>query len=91
MANHISALKRNRQNIKRRERNRIARGSVRTVIKSVRAALENGQIKEAQTLLRSAERAISKASSKGLYNRSNASRKISRLASAVAKPAKAKS
>ena len=85
MANHKSALKRNRQSEKRRDRNRVARSSVRTVIKQVRTALDNGQVKEAQTPLRTAERAIAKASNKGLYHRSNGARKISRLAKSVAK------
>lgn len=80
MANHKSAIKRNRQNIKIRERNKVARTAVRTAIKKANAAVES-KSPEAKELLRLAERAIAKAATKGLVHRKNAQRKISRLAS----------
>ena len=89
MANHKSAIKRHRQSLKRRDRNRDARAAVRTAIKKVRALVEAGDQKGAQASLIEAERSIAKASSKSLYHRKNASRKISRLASLVAKSKKA--
>jgi small subunit ribosomal protein S20 len=88
MANHKSAIKRHRQSLKRRDRNRDARAAVRTAIKKVRALVAAGDENGAKTSMLEAERAIAKASSKGLYHKKNASRKISRLASLVGTPKK---
>lgn len=78
MANHKSAIKRNRQSIKARERNRVARAAVRTAIKK---ASQAGNDAESKELMRQAERAIAKAAAKGILHPKNAQRKISRLAS----------
>mgnify|MGYP005737081329 CR=1 len=83
MANHASAKKRNRQNIKIRAHNRTQRSAVRTIIKKTRSAIEEGNSELANQLIRQAEKAIAKASSKGLYHKANAARKISRLAKQV--------
>jgi small subunit ribosomal protein S20 len=88
MPNHPSAIKRNRQNIKRRARNRMTRSVVRTAIKSVRTKVAEGDISGARTSLRSAESALSRAAAKGMMHRRNAARKIGRLASLVAKAGK---
>lgn len=88
MPNHPSAIKRNRQNIKRRARNRMTRSVVRTAIKSVRTKVAAGDIPGARTSLRSAESALSRAAAKGMMHRRNAARKIGRLASLVAKAGK---
>lgn len=85
MANHKSAIKRNRQNIKARERNRVARAAVRTAIKKASAANQAGKTEEAKELMRQAERAVAKAAAKGILHRKNAQRKISRLASKAKK------
>ena len=84
MANHKSAIKRNKQNIKRRLRNRMAKTTVRTAVKKTQQALEGGDLKSAQALLGVAERLIAKAAAKGIYHKRNAARKISRLSSSVA-------
>ena len=39
MANHASAVKRNRQRIKKTDRNRAAKSALRTEVKKARAAL----------------------------------------------------
>ena len=83
MANHKSAIKRNRQNLKIRERNRSAKSSVRTIIKKTLAAVESGDIKSARELLKKAEKAIASATTKRLYHPKNGSRKISRLTKKV--------
>lgn len=83
MANLKSAIKRNRQSIKRRDRNRDARADVRAAIKDTRAAAENGDKAKALELLKRAEKLIAKAATKRLYHPGNASRKISRLAMLV--------
>ena len=100
MANHKSAIKRHRQSLKRRDRNRNVKSAIRSSVKEVHAKIAAGDTKGAQELLRAAERLLSKASVKGILHPRNASRRISRLASQVsakssaapkaAAPAKAK-
>ena len=90
MANHKSAEKRQRQSIKKRARNRVAKSTVRTAVKGVRAALEqNSDAQEVKGLMQSAERLLAKAAIKGILSKSTASRNISRLAKSVAKKGKA--
>jgi small subunit ribosomal protein S20 len=84
VANHPSADKRNRQNIKRRERNTHVRSSVRTFVKRVRAAVEAGNVAEAKTALIEAIQHIDQAVTKGVYHQSTGSRYVSRLSAQVA-------
>lgn len=88
MANHKSAIKRHRQSIKRRDRNRETKSAIKDAIKKARQAADKGDAGEAKKLLVAAERAISKAKTKRVLHKSNASRKISRLSAYVAKKAK---
>ena len=83
MANHASALKRARQNIKRNTRNRAYRTRVRSVVKQVRQAIAAGDADAAQAALSKAVPIIDKAASKGVLHKKNASRKVSRLSSQV--------
>ena len=79
MATHKSAVKRARQALRRRARNRNLRGRMRTAIKEARAALgEGGQT--AQAALKQAESQLRRAASKGVIPKKRASRQISRLA-----------
>ena len=80
MAHHKSAKKRARQNPKRRARNRHIRSGVRSAVKAVRTA-QGGE--EASAALRTAERVIRRAASKGVISKAQASRNVSRLAKAV--------
>lgn len=79
MANHKSALKRARQNVKRRDRNRSLRSSLRTEIKKFRALIENKQNDEAKVALPSVHKSIDKANTKGVIKKETASRTKSRL------------
>jgi len=79
MATHKSAMKRNRQNIRRRERNRVAKSAIRTEIKKARTAIQNGEKSAAQTTI-NAEKMLARASRKGILNKKTASRLTSRLA-----------
>ena len=79
MANHKSALKRNRQNHKRNERNKGSRTLVKTLSKKVRNEAEAGNKEQAQKELKSAEKVIAKVGGKGILHSSAASRKISSL------------
>jgi small subunit ribosomal protein S20 len=90
LANTRSAEKRNRQTQKRRARNQGVRTRVKTAVKAVRETLERGVLAPPQEAFKTAARVIDKASSKGVVHRNTASRKISRLAKAVAKSAPAK-
>jgi small subunit ribosomal protein S20 len=90
LANTRSAEKRNRQSEKRRARNQGVRTRVKSAVKKVRESLEQGELAAAQEAFLAAARVIDKASSKGVVHRNTASRKISRLAKAVAKAAPAK-
>ncbi|HEY6101465.1 MAG TPA: 30S ribosomal protein S20 [Anaeromyxobacter sp.] len=84
MANTVSAEKRNRQAQKRRGRNVQVRTGVKSAVKKVREALEKGDAAAAKQALAAAERALDKARAKGVLHRNAASRRISRLAKAVA-------
>ena len=82
MANYPSAIKRNRQAPKRRARNRLVIGSMRSALKKARQAIESGEGDKA-TLVQQAIRAVDKAVTKGAVKRQTASRTISRLARAL--------
>ena len=79
MANIKSAMKRNRQNIKRRLRNRQFRGQARSYVKQARHALEVGELEAARAETLIAVRALDKAASKGVIHKNNAARRKSRL------------
>lgn len=79
MANHRSALKRIRISEKRRQRNRVVRGSTRSVVKRARSLVEKGQLGEAETAVQSAVSALDKAASKGVIHKNSAARRKSRL------------
>ncbi|MCC6158760.1 MAG: 30S ribosomal protein S20 [Deltaproteobacteria bacterium] len=83
MANHDSAVKRNRQNKKRNERNRFVRATVRSAAKKVMVATDAGEKEGITDLLKDAASKLSKAASKGVVKKQTASRKISRLARRV--------
>ncbi len=85
MANTASAEKRNRQAQKRRVRNVQVRTGVKSAVKKVRDAVTKGDGNAAREALHSAAKAIEKAASKGVLHKNAASRKISRLAKAIAK------
>jgi small subunit ribosomal protein S20 len=91
LANHKSALKRNRQSIIRRDRNRINRSKVKTVIKKIEAAMEvEDSVEKAQEALVAAIPVIERASVKGAFHKKTASRKVSRLTKKVNNFAKSK-
>ena len=79
MANHKSAIKRIRQNLKRNERNRYVRSTMRTYIRKVRTAVDAGDATQAGEALALAIKTIDKAASKGVIHKNQASRRISRL------------
>ncbi len=79
MANTKSAIKRIRQNEKRRVRNRVYRGSARTYVKQARLAIESGNVDEARAATMQAASALDKAAQKGVLHNNNAARRKGRL------------
>jgi small subunit ribosomal protein S20 len=79
LAEHLSALKRTRQNEKRRLRNLHVKTTVKSSIKKVREAIESKDVEGAQKALSKAIPLIQKARSKGVFHRKSTARKISRL------------
>ena len=80
-----SALKANRQNIKRREHNRALRSRLRTGLKSIRKSLDAKDVDGAKTALRDLQSLVDKMATKGIIHKNTASRYKSRLSARVAK------
>jgi len=87
VANTTSAEKRNRQTQKRRLRNQAVRSRVKSAVRRVREAVERGEAPAAQEAFRVAARVLDQAASKGVLHGNASSRRISRLAQAVARTA----
>lgn len=79
MANIKSAIKRNKQNEKKRIRNRIVRGGTRTQIRKAQAVITEGDVKTSTEAVVSAISALDKAAAKGVIHKNNAARRKSRL------------
>ncbi len=79
MAIHKSALKRARQNEKKRLRNKSIKTRVKKVVKNVRLAVNEKSKKDALNELNAAKSVIDKAAKKGVLHKKTASRKISNL------------
>jgi small subunit ribosomal protein S20 len=93
MANHPSAEKRNRQRIRRTERNRSVKGAVRTLLKKARAAIAAPDTKtgDSASAIAAAIKAVDRAASKGVVHPKMAARAKSRLALAAHKQTKSAS
>ena len=87
MANIKSAKKRILVNRTKAERNKAIKSGVKTAVKKVLAAIEAGDKVAANEALVNATAVIDKATTKGVYHKNTASRKVSRLAQAVNKMA----
>jgi small subunit ribosomal protein S20 len=80
-----SALKANRQNIKRREHNRTMRSKLRSALKSIRASLDAKDLSGAKTALKQTVSLVDKMATKGIIHRNTAGRYKSRLAARLTK------
>ena len=76
MPQHQSAIKRVRQNKKRREHNRTQRSKLRTLITNVMEATDK---EEAQELYRKATSYLDKMAAKGILHENKAARKKSQM------------
>ena len=83
MANIKSAKKRILVTEVKAARNKAIRSEVKTSIKKVEAAVVAGDKTAAEAELKNATSVIEAASSKGVYHKNNAGRKVSRLAKLV--------
>jgi small subunit ribosomal protein S20 len=83
LANHQSAIKRNRQNKKRQIRNAGYRTRVKNTTKNVLKAVQENDQENASKYLAEATRTISRVAGKGVLQKRAASRKISGLARKV--------
>ena len=83
MANIKSAKKRILVNQKKADLNKSVKTGVKTAIKKVHAAIEANDVATAKIALTDAISKIEKATSKRIYHKNNAARKISRLTKAV--------
>lgn len=84
MARHKQAMKRHRQSLMRRERNRAAISHLRGLVKQARASIATGKPDEA--IIKAAAQAFDRAVSKGMLRKRTASRRISRLTRAAHRP-----
>jgi small subunit ribosomal protein S20 len=91
VANTRSAEKANRQSQKHRARNAHVLSTLRTSVRKVREAAAGSDAGKTKQELLAAIKQISKAASKGVIHKAQASRRISRLTKAANAPAKAKS
>ncbi len=79
MANHKSAEKRHRQNLKRRESNRGAKSTIRTSIKTAIELAKSGKRDEALLEAKKATSLLDKAIVHGVLHKNTVQRTISRL------------
>jgi small subunit ribosomal protein S20 len=79
LANIKSAIKRNKQNEKRRVHNRVFRGTARTFVQKARLAMEGGEKDSSVEAVKMAVSALDKAAEKGVIHKNNAARRKSRL------------
>ena len=84
-----SALKANRQNIKRREHNRQLRSRLRSALKAIRASLDEKDIDGAKKALSATVSIVDKMATKGIIHRNTAGRYKSRLSARVTRSASA--
>lgn len=83
MADHKSAIKRARQNEKKRMRNKSSKTRIKNIVKGVRQTVSEKSNEAALAELDIAKSIIDNAAKKGVIHRKTASRKISRLSRLV--------
>jgi small subunit ribosomal protein S20 len=84
VANIKSQIKRNKQNLKRHDRNKAVRSELKTRVKSAVTAAEQGA-ENAADAARLATKRIDKAAAKGVIHKNAAARRKSRLMRKLAK------
>jgi small subunit ribosomal protein S20 len=87
MANTLSARKRVRASLRKRQYNRAGRSAVKTLVARARRSSDTPEAGTTATELRQAVRALDKAAEKGILHPNNAARRKSRLMRALARSA----
>ena len=82
-----SALKANRQNVKRRAHNRQMRSTLRSALKAIRASLDAKDLTGAKAALRQTVSIVDKMATKRIIHRNTAARYKSRIAARLTKAA----
>jgi len=83
VANHKSAEKRARQDVKRRDYNKSIKSRVKSSVKSVLTSVTNNDSETAQIRLADTITVIDKAAAKNVIHKNAAARKVSRLTKKV--------
>ena len=83
MANSAQARKRARQTIKQRSHNMAQRSEIRTAIKKVRKAIEEGNQEAAMKQMHESQSVIDRIADKKIMHKNTASRTKSRLVHAI--------
>ena len=84
MDNHPQALKRHRQSLKRRARNRHFKTLVKNTVKNLRSAINEGKDEATiEELFRKASSTVHRVAQKGVIKPNTANRTVARLAKAV--------
>jgi small subunit ribosomal protein S20 len=79
MANHVSAIKRNKQSAERQLINQMNRHKLKTQVKKLKTAVEAGQADEARALLPKTFSLLDKSVQKGVLKANTARRYKSRI------------
>jgi small subunit ribosomal protein S20 len=79
MANHKSAAKRARQNVKRRLRNRALKSAYKTEVKRFSDLVSEKKLDEAKSMLPMIHKVLDKATTKGVLPKNTASRNKSKV------------
>jgi small subunit ribosomal protein S20 len=79
LATHKSAIKRHQQSLKKRQRNRTIKSTMKTSVRTLLEAIESKQKDTVQKNLSRAASVIAKTASKGVIHKNTAARKIARL------------
>ncbi len=82
---NLSALKRHRQSLKRRLRNKAKKSAIKTLSKKAVLLAQEGKVEEALKIMRQAQSLIDKAAKGSTLHKNAASRKKSRLMRKVQK------
>lgn len=83
MPHSASAKKRNRQNIRNRERNRAIKSEIKKKIRGVLSAITSGDVAAAKEEFRGMAKATDRAASSGTIHRNRAARIKSRISARV--------
>ena len=89
MATHKSAIKRHRQDLRRRQQNRLRRGRMRTAVRQYRQLLDTGEVDTARGMLNNTLALIDRTAKAGAIHNNAADRVKSRLTLALNRAAAA--